>query len=194
MKIEVRADNSARITGYVNAAERESRPVATPKGMVNELVESGVFRKALEERADIPMTIDHIPTEVVARTGDHSLRLKEDNIGLWAEATITEERTVRAAREGKIRGWSFGMKDVRDTVEERAEKLPLRHITGMTLDHVTLVIDKIPAYSATSVELRADTEEYMETRAFDHAVEISVEKPAEDYSAYEKKIKKLKGE
>lgn len=43
MKIEVRTDNSVKITGYVNAVERESKPVATPKGMVNELVESVYF-------------------------------------------------------------------------------------------------------------------------------------------------------
>lgn len=34
MKVEVRTDNSVKITGYVNAVERESKPVATPKGMV----------------------------------------------------------------------------------------------------------------------------------------------------------------
>ena len=38
MKVEVRTDNSAKITGYVNAVERESKPVATPKGMVLSLI------------------------------------------------------------------------------------------------------------------------------------------------------------
>ena len=97
MKVEVRTDNSAKITGYVNAVERESKPVATPKGMVNELVESGVFHRALDAADDIPMTVDHIPTEIVARTADNTLQLKEDNIGLWAEAVVTEERVVWAA-------------------------------------------------------------------------------------------------
>ena len=67
MKIEVRTDNSVKITGYVNAVERESKPVATPKGMVNELVESGVFHRALDVADDIPMTVDHIPTKIVAQ-------------------------------------------------------------------------------------------------------------------------------
>ena len=173
MKVEVRTDNSAKITGYVNAVERESKPVATPKGMVNELVESGVFHRALDAADDIPMTVDHIPTEIVARTADNTLQLKEDNIGLWAEAVVTEERV--------------------DAVEERTEKLPLRRIKRMALDHVTLVIDKIPAYSATSVELRAGTEEYLETRTFDSTVEVSATKNV-DYSKYEERIKKAKGE
>ena len=181
MKVEVRTDNSAKITGYVNAVERESKPVATPKGMVNELVESGVFHRALDAADDIPMTVDHIPTEIVARTADNTLQLKEDNIGLWAEAVVTEERVVCAAKEGKLKGWSFGMTNVLDAVEERTEKLPLRRIKRMALDHVTLVIDKIPAYSATSVELRAGTEEYLETRTFDSTVEVSATKNV-DYS------------
>ena len=193
MKVEVRTDNSAKITGYVNAVERESKPVDTPKGMVNELVESGVFHRALDAADDIPMTVDHIPTEIVARTADNTLQLKEDNIGLWAEAVVTEERVVRAAKEGKLKGWSFGMTNVLDAVEERTEKLPLRRIKGMALDHVTLVIDKIPAYSATSVELRAGTEEYLETRTFDSTVEVSATKNV-DYSKYEERIKKAKGE
>ena len=192
MKVEVRTDNFAKITGYVNAVERESKPVATPKGMVNELVESGVFHRALDA-ADIPMTVDHIPTEIVARTADNTLHLKEDNIGLWAEAVVTEERVVRAAKEGELKGWSFGMTNVLDAVEERTEKLPLRRIKRMALDHVTLVIDKIPAYSATSVELRAGTEEYLETRTFDSTVEVSATKNV-DYSKYEERIKKAKGE
>ena len=192
MKVEVRTDNSVKITGYVNAVERESKPVATPKGMVNELVESGVFHRALDAADDIPMTVDHIPTEIVARTADNTLHLKEDNIGLWAEAVVTEERVVRAAKEGKLKGWSFGMTNVLDAVEERTEKLPLRRIKRMALDHVTLVIDKIPAYSATSVELRAGTEEYLETRTFDSTVEVSATKNV-DYSKYEERIKKAKG-
>ena len=196
MKVEVRADNSVRITGYVNAVERESRPVATPRGMVNELVESGVFNRALEAGSDIPMTVDHIPSRTVARTSDGTLHLKEDNIGLWAEAVVTEERVVKAARDGKLKGWSFGMRSVQDAVEERAEKLPLRRIKGMVLDHVTLVLDKTPAYSATSVELRAGEEEYLETRVFDSTVEVIAEKQknAVDYSKYDEKIKKMKGE
>ena len=177
----------------MNAVERESKPVATPKGMVNELVESGVFHRALDAADDIPMTVDHIPTKIVARTADNTLQLKEDNIGLWAEATVTEERVVRAAKEGKLKGWSFGMTNVLDAVEERTEKLPLRRIKGMALDHVTLVIDKIPAYSATSVELRAGTEEYLKTRTFDSTVEVSATKNV-DYSKYEERIKKAKGE
>lgn len=195
MRIELRADKSARITGYVNAVERESRPVLTARGRVNELIESGVFHRAIASGGRIDMTVDH-GREAVASTADGSLKLTEDSIGLRADATISNERVVQAAKEGKIKGWSFGMRHITDSVEERAGKLPLRRITGMTLDHVTLVIDKTPCYSATSAELRADSEEDVESRACDSGVEISMqEQRAEiDYSRWEKKLQELKGE
>lgn len=195
MRIEVRADNTARITGYVNVVERESRPVITSRGRVNELVESGVFNRAIEKGGAIDMTVDHGP-EAVASTSDGSLKLAEDNIGLRADAVIRDEAVVKAAKEGRIKGWSFGMMRIQDSVEERADKLPLRRITDMVLDHVTLVINKIPCYSATSVELRAEAEEDIETRACDNGVDVSVEEErAEiDYSQWENRLKDLKGE
>jgi len=195
MRIEVRADNTARITGYVNVVERESKPVITSRGRVNELVESGVFNRAIEKGGTIDMTVDH-GNKAVASTSDGSLKLTEDNIGLRADAVTSDERVVTAAKEGKIKGWSFGMMRIQDSIEERADKLPLRRIKDMVLDHVTLVIDKIPCYSATSVELRAEAEEDIETRACDNGVEVSVEEErAEiDYSQWENKLKQLKGE
>lgn len=198
MKIEVRADNTTKITGYVNVVERESRPVITPRGRVTELVESGVFRRALEESGEIRAMVDHDENKVIATTADGGLKLTEDSIGLRAELITEDEEVAKCAREGKIKGWSFGMKRVKDALEERADKLPLRRIRGMELDHVTLVIHKVPCYSATSVELRAGAEEDIETRAFALG-EVSVEaekepEKKEDYSKWEEKIKHLRGE
>lgn len=45
MKIEVRADNTVHITGYVNATEKKSRPVITPHGKCIEVVEARAFVK-----------------------------------------------------------------------------------------------------------------------------------------------------
>lgn len=190
MKIEIRADNTAFISGYVNAVERESRPVITPRGRVNELIEPRAFEQALERAENVNMTVDHTD-KVVADTKDGSLSLHEDPIGLRAEATITDPETVEEARAGHVRGWSFGMRNVVDEVEERADKLPLRRIKGFDLDHVTLVIHKIPCYSATSVEVRAEGESAMETRCTDTDISVSEHKKPVDYTEYEKRIKNL---
>ena len=68
MQIEFRAD-SVRISGYVNAVERRSRPVMTPRGRVVEEIEAGAFARALERAGDIPATVDHNPARVCASTG-----------------------------------------------------------------------------------------------------------------------------
>lgn len=196
MRIEVRSDNTVRICGYVNAVERESRPVMTPHGMVNELIESGVFKRALETGGNVTMMVDHNPNRVLSDTAGGTLKLREDAIGLRADTVFTDEKVLAAAKAGKIKGWSFGMKNVKDTIEERSGKLNLRRIKELMLDHVTLVIDQTPCYSATSVEMRAEGEEHIEQRAFDTEMELSIEEKRADvdYSKYEDRLKELEGE
>lgn len=191
MKIEVRADNTAHIEGYVNAVERESRPVITPLGKVNELIEARAFGRAIGRADNIEMTVDHNPNAVVAQTRDGTLKLYEDSIGLRAEAVVSDAEIVRQARAGKVRGWSFGMRNAVGELEERAGKLPLRRIHDLDLEHVTLVINKMPCYSATSVELRAEVEADIEERAAEGDISLTVEKPEIDYSAYENRINQL---
>lgn len=174
MKIEIRADG-AHISGYVNATEKKSRPVMTPHGGVVEEIEPRAFQGALERAGNLVMTKDHDPGRVLAETRGKTLRLWEDSIGLYAEALVTDQETVAEARAGKIRGWSFGMYNVRDQVEERADGLPLRRIQALDLDHITLVVKKEPCYSATSVEVRAGNEAVVETRSHEEAPLVEAE-------------------
>lgn len=85
---------------------------------------------------------DHNPNVVLAETRAGNLELYEDNIGLHYDAVITDEQTVAEARAGKIKGMSFGMKNVVDTVEQRADALPLRKISDLDIDHITLVVKR----------------------------------------------------
>lgn len=195
MKIEVRADNTAHITGYVNVVERKSKPVITPHGKCVEIVEQRAFEQALSRAGEVSVTVDHDGTHIYATTGDNTLKLYEDNIGLHADVIISDPDLVELAKKGKIRGWSFGMYNVVDELEQRADDLPIRHIKSLDLDHITLVVNKTPCYSATSVELRADTETEIETRATNETVEVSIqEKKVEkvDYTDFENRINSLK--
>lgn len=193
MKIEVRADNTVRIEGYVNATEKKSRPVITPHGKCIETIEERAFEKAISRAGNITVTVDHDNSHIYASTQDGNLKLYEDGIGLHADVVITDKSIVEIAKQGKIKGWSFGMFNVVDELEQRADgELPIRHIKELDLDHITLVINKTPCYSATSVEVRAETEQDIEVRALDSKIELSVEKKKIDYSEYEKRINKLK--
>lgn len=156
MKMEIRADG-LHISGYVNVTEKMSRPVMTSGGRkVIEVIEPRAFEKALERVDNIAMTKDHDDSYVLAETRAGSLALYEDAIGLHADAVITDEKTVTEARAGKLKGWSFGMRNITDKLEERADALPLRKVSAFDLDHITLVVNKVPFYAATSIEMRAD--------------------------------------
>ena len=164
MNIEVRADG-ARITGYVNVTEKKSRPVITPRGKVIEEIEPRAYAEAINRAGNITVTVHHDKSHIYASTDDGTVTLKEDAIGLHADVLIKDKDLIELAKKGKIRGWSFGMYNVKDSMEERADDLPIRHIKALDLDHLTLVVKKSPIYSATSVELRAGEDIELETRA-----------------------------
>ena len=192
MKIEVRADG-AHISGYVNATEKKSRPVMTPHGRCIEVIEPRAFEKALERGGDIGVTVDHDGTHVYARTDDGTCTLFEDAIGLHADVLIKDPTVIALAKAGRIRGWSFGMFNVIDEIEPRADgELPIRHIKALDLDHITLVVNKLPVYSATSVELRADAEHLLEERGSFEKPQITVEAPSFDLSPWRERLDAIK--
>ena len=187
MKIELRTD-SLNITGYVNVTGKFSKPVATPHGKCIEVIEERAFAESLSRNGDICVTVDHDSSHIYASTSAGTLQLREDAVGLHADVTITDENLIEIAKKGKIKGWSFGMYNVVDELEQRADNLPIRHVKSLDLDHITLVVNQTPAYSATSVECRADGEFSMEYRSLGETPDI-VNKP--DFSQYEQRIRDL---
>lgn len=158
MKAELRADG-LHISGYVNVTGRQSRPVITPRGKVIEVIEQRAFSEAIEKAQNIKMLEDHDDSRELAQTIDGTLKLHEDEIGLRAEAVTNDPQIIDAARSGKVRGWSFRMRQVLDSLEERAEDLPIRHVKGFLMDEVSVIVNKLPVYSATSFEFRAEDEQ-----------------------------------
>lgn len=180
MRAEIRADG-LHISGYVNVPGRFSRPVMTARGRVIETIDQGAFRAAIERAEDIHMLRDHDSDYVLADANAGTLRVKEDAVGLRAEAVIVDQKTIDDAKAGKIRGWSFNMRNIRDDIETRAEGLPLRTVHAFDMDEISLVIDRVPVYSSTSVEMRADSEEDVEMRAETDDVELIVMDDTEDH-------------
>lgn len=200
MDIEIRADG-LHISGYVNVTEKMSRPVITGKGQkVVEIIEPRAFQKAIDKSDNIVMTKDHDPDYVLAETRAKTLELYEDAIGLHADATITDEQTIKEARAGKLRGWSFSMQNIVDTIENRADTLPLRRVSAFDMEHITLAVNKIPCYAATSVEVRANDEvSELEIRTLDEAPKVISRQEKEpeapkkiDYTAYENRLNAVK--
>ncbi len=162
--------------------------MVTPQGRVVEEIAAGAFKEALGRAENVTMTRDHDPAKVLAETRSGSLSLYEDAIGLHYDAWITDPETRADAKAGKIRGLSFGMRNVQGELEERAGDLPLRRVKSLDLDHITLVIHKCPVYAATSVELRAEGETAVELRGGP----VSPAAPQYDNSAYQARLDALK--
>jgi len=193
MKAEIRADG-LHISGYVNVPGRESRPVITPRGKVIEVIEQRAFQRALQKVDNVDLMVDH--ERKIASTKEGNLKVWEDEIGLRAEAIITDKEVIEGAKQGKLKGWSFNMMKVVDEIEERAGKLPLRRVKDFVMTEITLALRKLPVYSATSIEVRAEEEEEIEVRAFECEVKIKDltenKKQNIDYTEYQNKINKLK--
>ena len=103
------------------------------------------------------------------------LSLFEDNIGLHAEAVITDAEVVAAAKRGELRGWSFGFSGAKSSWEDVGENLKRRTLTDFDLSEVS-ILTKTPAYVGTSVEMRSaeldGTPEIREVRGSPDTVEI----------------------
>lgn len=90
------------------------------------------------------------------------------------------------------------MMKVVDEIEERAGKLPLRRVKDFIMTEITLALRKLPVYSATSIEVRAEEEEEIEIRAAESEVTVKdlteKKKDTIDYSEFENKINNLRKE
>ena len=123
MRIELRQDK-VLIDGYVNAVARDSRPIPDTNGeRFVEQIMPGAFARALERakasNRAIDLLLDHEENRKLGDTNSN-VTLVEDNIGLRAICEITDPEVMQKAREGKLRGWSFGFMNAR-AQEEDAE-------------------------------------------------------------------------
>lgn len=167
----------------------------TPRGKVIEVIEQRAFERAISRATDIRMLLDHDRGHVLADTANGTLTVREDEVGLRAESVVTDPTVIEGAKKGLLKGWSFNMKNVVDSIEDRADQLPIRHVKDFDMDEITLVMNKIPVYSSTSVEVRAGTEEEVETRAMCMETTYTENLPPEkgyDNKKFQERINKLK--
>lgn len=163
MKIYLREDK-VTIEGYVNAVERNSKPLTERGVKFIERIGAGAFKRAIERAKDIRILLNHNWSKDLGGIKDGNLELMEDNIGLKARAVITDPEVIEDAKRGNLVGWSFGFEDVPEGVTQLRDEesgLPLRKVTDLVLREVSLLNRaKSPAYVGTLVSVRDDgTEE-----------------------------------
>lgn len=184
MKVNVRAD-SVEIEGYVNAIERNSKPLMSRIGRFIERICKGAFNKALKRNDDVHILLNHDWNRDLGSTKKGNLELTEDNIGLHAKATITDPDVVAKARAGDLVGWSFGFEDIPGAVENRViDGIPHRAVKDLNLHEVSILDrTKSPAYDGTLITARSETNEiHFRGEDFIDEVNLSIEeeKPLEN--------------
>ena len=205
MKVNIRGDQ-VEVEGYVNAIERNSKPLQSRIGKFIERICKGAFKKAINRNDDIHILLNHDWDRDLGSTKKGNLELNEDNIGLHARATITDAEVVKKARNGDLVGWSFGFAD-REVEEREIDGIPTRAVKDMDLYEVSILDrSKRPAYEGTLIAARDDgadaynsgeslytDAEVTETRD-DDTQQPQEEQKKIDYSVYENMIAEMKGE
>ena len=150
----MRNDGSLEVSGYVNAVDRYSKELYSERGKFIEKVKPETFNKALARADNIDMLLNHDVRCKLASTMNQTLELREDNIGLYAKAIIYDKDVIAEAKQGNLKGWSFGFRALSDIWEEE-QPVARRTLEDIDLMEVSLLTIE-PAYIATSVQVRAE--------------------------------------
>ena len=198
MKIEVR-NGQAIIEGYVNVTERMSKPIRDIRGTFIEKVEKGTFTRALEQNNNVELKFNH--KRKLGDQHDGTLELREDEVGLYAKATVNDAEVVKKAETRQLKGWSFGFSEIKSEWNKEGDS-EIRSLKDILLKEVS-ILDIQPAYAATTISVRANQEELLEHRAEGESnIEYDIEERSESPDKETKKefnkefeeiVKKLQG-
>ena len=192
IKIEVRADDSVHIEGYVNAVERDSKVINVPSvGKCVEQIRAGAFEQALRSAPDVLILENHKISRKLGSIKEGNLKLYEDNIGLRSITDITDKDIAEKARRGEIRGWSFGFICTDQEIEQRSGNVPRRIVKSLVLSEVSLIDgNDVPCYNGTLVEVRSEGD-MIEYRA---GIDDTIETNTADSTSDAEKVEKRAGE
>jgi HK97 family phage prohead protease len=142
-------DGTMRMAGYAAVFNEASLPLP-----FIEKIAPGAFTKTLQETPDVRLLANHegLP---MARTKNGTMRLYEDETGLYFEAELANTQEARdlytLVERGDVDQMSFAFRVIRQNwSKDRTE----RTLTEVSLADGDVSIVTYPAYTATSVEAR----------------------------------------
>jgi HK97 family phage prohead protease len=116
-----------------------------------EFIQPTAFNKTLADGADVKALYDHDSSKVLARVKNGSLVLRNQDDGLYCEATLPDTTYARDAynliRDGYVQTMSFGFTPIKEKVvfEDGNE---VRYLTETKLSEVSFCVP-FPAYETT---------------------------------------------
>lgn len=154
LSVEVRSQvTENRVTGH--AAVFGAMADLGQKGY--EVLARSAFDRALKAGQDVRALVNHDPNQLLARTGNGSLRLKPDDDGLGFDLDLPDTGLGRDIRSmvgtDLLNQMSFGFVPDEFSYSEAPDGRQIRtHTSVAELRDVSLVT--YPAYDGTSAELR----------------------------------------
>jgi uncharacterized protein len=136
------------VSGYAAVFDSPSEPLPW-----TEYVKRGAFKKTIKDGADVRLLIDHTGVPL-ARTKSGTLKLREDDKGLFMEARLDPNnpdavKMRSALMRGDVSQMSFAFETVKDSWNKERTVRELREVRLHDVSIVTY-----PAYEETSAEIR----------------------------------------
>ncbi len=155
-KIEIREDEDGNrtLSGYAVKWEKKSHVLGFFRKF-REQFKKGAFADSLK-KDDQRFLWSHDTSKVLGRTGNQTLRLNEDEVGLRFEIDLPQTSlgndTYESIKRGDVDGVSFGFRMESHDIEEPDDDLILRTVTKAKLLEVSAVA--FPAYPDSEVSAR----------------------------------------
>lgn len=130
-------------------------------GGFREKIAPGAFKASLSRGDDVRALIDHNPERIIGRRTSNTLRVTEDEKGLWVEIDLPDTQAGRdilaSIKRGDVTGQSFSFYTIADDWK-RDPGTGLWERTLLTVDAVDVGPVTFPAYPTTSIAARSITE------------------------------------
>jgi HK97 family phage prohead protease len=156
---EIRADAEGHITGHAAVFNEEYVLWDSAGYRVVETVKPGTFTRALKEKHDVRCLFNHDANQLLGRTAAGTMKLKQDDAGLYFDCTPPDTQlgrdVVTLVKRGDISGASFAFTVTAETVKEETiegKTIRTRQIEDVDLYDASPVT--YPAYTGTDVNAR----------------------------------------
>lgn len=147
-------DGSMTVSGYVNRTDSPSNMLGARQKFI-EKISKGAWQRALERGQDIHFLAEHDNSKILASTRNGSLSLREDDQGLYMEATISPtswgKDYYQLISDGILSNMSFGFRSIKDSWRNMGDHME-RTVQDLQLSEVSVVRD--PAYATSSISAR----------------------------------------
>ncbi|WP_258832397.1 phage major capsid protein [Peribacillus frigoritolerans] len=171
--IQTNEDGSMTVSGYVNKTETKSNMLGRNQKF-KEVIKRGAWQRAIDNAKEIHFLAEHDNTKILASTRNGSLELREDDQGLYMEATISPTSWGKdyhqLIKDGILQNMSFGFRSVKDAWRNMGSHFE-RTVNELELFEVSVVRD--PAYSNSTISARGiDVVEDIEIPNFQEVKEV----------------------